>query len=140
MVGWATSPSTAKATDVRSRSCAANAILLNCCRASESRGQLGVREVPEPGESQWQAAARSPLRKVSPLLLARCLRLAPSQRSLKGEMMREQKGYIFHKGKSWFVRYCDDVLQADGTIKRKLVCKKLDVPYCDEYRTVRSVK
>src|SRR5207245_3109029 len=42
-------------------------------RASESRGQLGVREVPEPGESQWQAAARSPLRKVSPLLLARCL-------------------------------------------------------------------
>ncbi len=54
--------------------------------------------------------------------------------------MREQKGYIFHKGKSWFVRYCDDVLQADGTIKRKLVCKKLDVPYCDEYRTVRSVK
>jgi integrase len=54
--------------------------------------------------------------------------------------MREQKGYVFHKGKSWFVRYCDDVLEADGTIKRKLVCKKLDVPYCDEYRTVRSVK
>jgi integrase len=54
--------------------------------------------------------------------------------------MREQKGYVFHKGKSWFVRYCDDVLQADGTIKRKLVCKKLDVPCCDEYRTVRSVR
>src|SRR5215467_1281291 len=54
--------------------------------------------------------------------------------------MREQKGYVFHKGKSWFVRYCDDVMQADGTIKRKLVCKKLDVPYCDEYRTLKSVK
>jgi integrase len=54
--------------------------------------------------------------------------------------MREQKGYIFHKGKSWFVRYCDDVLQADGTIKRKLVCKKLKVDYCDEYRTKASVK
>jgi len=53
--------------------------------------------------------------------------------------MREQKGYVFHKGKSWFVRYCDDVREADGTVKRKLVCKKLDVPYCDEYRTVKSV-
>lgn len=53
--------------------------------------------------------------------------------------MREQKGYVFHKGKSWFVRYCDDVLQPDGTIKRKLVCKKLDVDYCDEYRTKKSV-
>jgi integrase len=54
--------------------------------------------------------------------------------------MREQKGYIFHRGKSWFVRYCDDVLQADGSIKRKLVCKKLKVDYCDEYRTKASVK
>jgi integrase len=53
--------------------------------------------------------------------------------------MREQKGYVFHKGKSWFVRYCDDVTQPDGTIKRKLVCKKLDVNYCDEYRTKKSV-
>jgi integrase len=54
--------------------------------------------------------------------------------------MREQKGYVFHKGSSWFVRYCDDVLQADGTIKRKLVCKKLPVDYCDEYRTRKSVQ
>ena len=54
--------------------------------------------------------------------------------------MREQKGQVFHKGKSWFVRYCDDVLQPDGTVKRKRVCKKLDVPYCDEYRTVKSVR
>jgi integrase len=53
--------------------------------------------------------------------------------------MREQKGYVFHKGKSWFVRYCDDALQADGTVKRKLVCKKLGVDFCDEYRTKKSV-
>ena len=54
--------------------------------------------------------------------------------------MREQKGYVFHKGKSWFVRYCDDVMQPDGTIKRKLVCKKLDMEYGGEYRTRRSVQ
>src|SRR5260370_23220364 len=54
--------------------------------------------------------------------------------------MREQKGYIFHKGKSWFVRYCDDVLQTDGAIKRKLVCKKLDVEYGRAFRTKASVK
>ena len=54
--------------------------------------------------------------------------------------MREQKGYVFHRYKSWFVRYCDDVLQPDGTIKRKLVCKKLDVEYGGEYRTKKSVQ
>lgn len=54
--------------------------------------------------------------------------------------MREQKGYVFHKGKSWFVRYCDDVLQPDGTIKRKLVCRKLDVEYGGEFRTEKSVR
>ena len=54
--------------------------------------------------------------------------------------MREQKGQVFHKGKSWFVRYCDDVMQPDGTIQRKRVCKKLPVDYCDEYRTKKSVK
>lgn len=54
--------------------------------------------------------------------------------------MREQKGYVFHKGKSWFVRYCDDVMQPDGTIKRKLVCKKLEVKYGGDYRTEKSVQ
>jgi integrase len=54
--------------------------------------------------------------------------------------MREQRGYIFHRGKSWFVRYCDDILQDDGSIKRKLVCKKLPVPYGDQYRSKQSVK
>ena len=55
-------------------------------------------------------------------------------------MKREQKGYVFHQGKSWFVRYCDDVLQDDNTIKRKLVCKKLDVEYGGDYRTKTSVR
>jgi len=55
-------------------------------------------------------------------------------------MKRQQKGYIFRRGKSWFVRYCDDVLQPDRTVKRKLVCKKLDVEYSDQYRTKASVK
>jgi integrase len=54
--------------------------------------------------------------------------------------MREQKGYIFHKGKSWFVRYCDDVVGSDGVVKRKLVCKKLEVEYGGEYRTEKSVR
>lgn len=49
--------------------------------------------------------------------------------------MREQKGYVFHRYGSWFVRYMDDAMQPDGTIKRKLVTKKLDVPYGGEYRT-----
>lgn len=34
----------------------------------------------------------------------------------------------------------DDVMQPGGTIKRKLVCKKLDVPYGGEYRTKKSVQ
>jgi len=54
--------------------------------------------------------------------------------------VREQTGQVFHKGKSWFVRYCDDVMQPDGTIRRKRVCKKLSVDFCDEYRTRRSVQ
>jgi integrase len=54
--------------------------------------------------------------------------------------VREQKGYVFHEGKSWFVRYCDEVIQPDGTIRRKLVCKKLDVEYGGDYRTVKSVR
>jgi integrase len=54
--------------------------------------------------------------------------------------MREQRGYVFHKSKSWFVRYCDDVMQPDGSIKRKLVCKKLTVEYGGDYRTGKSVQ
>ena len=52
--------------------------------------------------------------------------------------MREQKGLVFHKGRNWYVRYYDDVLQPDGTIKREQVCKKLEVEYGGEYRTEKS--
>lgn len=54
--------------------------------------------------------------------------------------MREQKGSFFHRYKSWFVRFRDDVVQPDGTIKRELICKKLEVEYGGEYRTVKSVR
>jgi integrase len=53
---------------------------------------------------------------------------------------RQQSGYLFHRGKSWFLRYCDDVLKPDRTINRKLMCKKLDVAYGGEHRTEASVK
>jgi len=54
--------------------------------------------------------------------------------------MSEQKGYIFHSGKCWYVRFYDDVLQPDGKVKRVQVCKKLSVEYGGEYRTKRSVQ
>src|SRR5579864_3563939 len=53
--------------------------------------------------------------------------------------MKEQKGYVFHKGRNWYVRFYDDVLQGDG-IKRVQVCKKLDVEYGGDYRTEKSVR
>lgn len=59
---------------------------------------------------------------------------------MEGKTMREQRGYVFHKGKSWFVRYCDDVMRPDGTVKRKQVCKRLVVEYGGAYRTKASVK
>lgn len=55
-------------------------------------------------------------------------------------MNRTQRGYTFHKGSSWFVRYSDNVRQPDGTIKKQQVCRKLDVPYGGSYRTKASVK
>ena len=54
--------------------------------------------------------------------------------------MRHQKGNIFRSGRSWFFRYCDDVVQPDGSIKRKVICKKLPVACADQYRTKASVK
>jgi integrase len=54
--------------------------------------------------------------------------------------VREQRGFVFHKGPSWFVRYSDNVRQPDGSIKWQQVCKKLAVPYGDRYRSKASVK
>lgn len=50
----------------------------------------------------------------------------------------KQNGYIFRKRKSWFLRYSDTVLR-DGKSVRVQLCKKL-APYCDEYRTEKSVR
>jgi len=54
--------------------------------------------------------------------------------------MREQTGYVFHRGSSWFVRYRDDVLQSDGMVKHTQVCQKLPVEYGGDYRTKKSVR
>src|SRR5882762_838438 len=56
------------------------------------------------------------------------------------QAVREQKRYIFHQGGSWFVRYYDSALKSDGTVERQQFCKKLPVPFCDEYRTRKSVR
>jgi integrase len=53
--------------------------------------------------------------------------------------MRTQKGYLFHKGSAWFLRYCDDIL-VNGVVVRNLVCKKLDVPYAGEFRKRKSIQ
>lgn len=51
---------------------------------------------------------------------------------------RHQKGYVFKKGRWWFVRFYDDVMQQDGSIERVQVGRKV-APVCDDYRTKRSV-
>ncbi len=56
------------------------------------------------------------------------------------EQRRDQKGHLYRRGDSWFVRYYDDILQADGTVKRTQVSKKLEVTFGDQYRTKKSVR
>jgi len=53
---------------------------------------------------------------------------------------RQQKGYVYRRCSGWFVRYCDDVMQPDGTIKCKPVSKRLPVDYGGDYSTVKSVQ
>ena len=43
-----------------------------------------------------------------------------------------QRGFVFRKGNSWFLRYRDD-FTVDGQIVRKQKCVKL-ADYCDRYR------
>ncbi len=54
--------------------------------------------------------------------------------------MRQQKGHLYRRYSGWFVRYMDDVMQPDGTIKRKLVSKRLSVDYGGDYKTKKSVQ
>jgi hypothetical protein len=38
-------------------------------------------------------------------------------------MTRHQKGHIFKRGGSWYVRFYDSVVQEDGSIKRVQVAR-----------------
>jgi integrase len=58
----------------------------------------------------------------------------------EGDKVKTQRGYVFHKGNSWFVRFWDDAIGPDGTVKRKQLCKRLEVPFGGEYKTRRSVQ
>jgi len=53
---------------------------------------------------------------------------------------RPQRGYIYRRGHSWFVRFFDDKPQPDGSLKRVQVSEKLPVQFSDEYRTKKSVR
>jgi len=53
---------------------------------------------------------------------------------------RPQRGYLYRRGKSWFVRFFDDRPQPDGSLKRVQVSEKLPVQFGDQYRTRKSVK
>ncbi len=49
-----------------------------------------------------------------------------------------QRGYLFKKNGSWFLRYRDDFL-VGGMVVRKQVCKRL-APVSDRYRTERDLR
>ncbi len=55
--------------------------------------------------------------------------------------MRPQTGCIVRdaKRRAWFGKWREDVLQPDGSVKRKLVTRKL-ADICDQYRTERDVR
>jgi integrase len=50
--------------------------------------------------------------------------------------MREQKGYLFHKGNAWFLRF----YRTDDTGTRVQFCEKLKVAFGGEYTTKKSVR
>jgi integrase len=52
---------------------------------------------------------------------------------------RHQKGYVYRKGHTWFVRYYDSRVASDGTIQRKQMARKL-VEAEGEYRSKKSAQ
>ncbi|MFB3917078.1 MAG: tyrosine-type recombinase/integrase [Terriglobales bacterium] len=52
---------------------------------------------------------------------------------------RYQHGYIYAENGWWYVRYRDHVVQADGSIKRAQIARRL-APRDDQHRTESSVK
>jgi len=53
--------------------------------------------------------------------------------------MRTQRGYIFRKGRAWYLRYNDVVLDETWQPKRKKLCHKL-ADFSDSYRSEKSVR
>jgi integrase len=54
------------------------------------------------------------------------------------EMHRHQDGYIWRKGRNWYGRWWENILEDDQVV-RKQKARKL-APYCDRYRTKGDVK
>jgi integrase len=55
-------------------------------------------------------------------------------------MANEQRGYIFHSGNNWYVRYRDNVMGPDGAVERKQVCRKIEGVDYPAYKTKSSVR
>jgi integrase len=53
-------------------------------------------------------------------------------------MTRHQKGYIYRRGSWWYVRFYDSVVQANGSIERVQVARRV-APVCEQYRSKRAV-
>jgi integrase len=51
--------------------------------------------------------------------------------------MRKQKGYLYRKGSSWYLRYYDNLVQPDGSIARRQVAKRI-APYPGLHKEYRS--
>jgi integrase len=55
-------------------------------------------------------------------------------------MANEQRGYIFHSGNNWYVRYRDNIMGPDGSVVRKQVCRKIEGVDHPAYKTKSSVR
>src|SRR5882762_2132086 len=53
-------------------------------------------------------------------------------------MSRHQDGYIYKKGRSWYVRYREDVIE-NGEVVRKQRCEKI-ADYSNSYRSEKDVR
>jgi len=53
--------------------------------------------------------------------------------------VKHQDGHVYREGKVWFGRWRENVVQADGSVKRMLRCRKL-ADYCDRYRSEGDVR
>src|ERR1700681_4575625 len=56
------------------------------------------------------------------------------------QMANEQRGYIFHSGNNWYVRYRDNIMGPDGVVVRKQICRKIEGVDYPAYKTKSSVR